>query len=663
MSRVRPWHGVVAPAPPTQYRRLAVITTLVLAGFGVMIAQLVNLHVFKGPELRREAERILVSTEYYTPPRGEIRDRNGEVLARSELVKEVKADPSLVGPQHARFLAEYLAGPLEMDLEDLVERLSNHTRLDAEDNPVPRQYVLLKRGVSQDRWAMVRSNLATLRSTNHYPALRVDGAEVRGRRAKEALFRDFRKAIQVEPFDRQIRHYPRGRFASQLLGFVGYNAGADPSSAYTSAGIEGLELWMNPVLEGVGGSRTTRAIRRGGMPGLAQDRGGFRPRPGQHVVLTLDARLQGMVEDALTAAWTAYAPAGLSAVVVDPRTGEILAMANRPDFDPNDVRASRDFERRNRAISDACAPGSTAKVMTYGVGLDQKVIDLEQWIDGHYGSFRYRKASVQEPDRVRLGVVPLRTALAKSSNIAASKIAIDLTAPRLHDGFARFGIGQRTGIGLPAESSGRLWPWSTWDTNGWALTRISFGYQFTATPLQMTMAVAAVANEGRLMRPFLVKQIEDDQGQVWTPFVPTVRAQALSPQAARDLSWGLRSVVEEGGTGGRAALPNHAVAGKTGTAEKWIEEQKRWGDYTFASFIGFFPAEDPVLCIGVFVDEPRRGGRGGGTVAAPVFREIASRAAEYLGIPPSPLQVRPGQNLAQETGVGPLTRPPGRSRM
>jgi cell division protein FtsI (penicillin-binding protein 3) len=220
----------------------------------------------------------------------------------------------------------------------------------------------------------------------------------------------------------------------------------------------------------------------------------------------------------------------------------------------------------------------------------------------------------------------------------------------LYLGFKRFGLGDLTGIPLPVESGGQLRRWESWDD--WDLTRIPFGYSLLATPLQMTMAMAAIANEGRLMRPLLVKRIEDDEGQAWLDFMPEVRGQAISPEAARELVHGLQGVVEERGTGSRAALPHHAVAGKTGTAFKYV--RGRYSDtLLLSSFVGFFPAGDPALCIGVFVDEPGGTFRSGGAVAGPVFREIAARAAEYMGIPPS--AVVPGRNLVHERVLGPLT--------
>jgi cell division protein FtsI/penicillin-binding protein 2 len=255
-------------------------------------------------------------------------------------------------------------------------------------------------------------------------------------------------------------------------------------------------------------------------------------------------------------------------------------------------------------------------------------------------------------------VLTIREVLAKSSNIGAAKVAVGLGEGSLYSGLKRFGIGEETGVPLPAEASGRLRPLSEWK-DVYSITSIPMGHEVEVTALQMTSAVGAVANEGVLMRPYLVKQIQLLDGQVLWRCEPKERSRAISARAATELTQGLMSVVEEpGGTGGMARLEHYTVAGKTGTADKW--EGRRLSGEVMASFIGFFPAEAPRLCIGVFVDEPNGGKRFGGSTAGPIFREIATEAGALLGIPPSPSK---SVNWAGRNSGMHLTQSGGESRM
>jgi cell division protein FtsI (penicillin-binding protein 3) len=368
-----------------------------------------------------------------------------------------------------------------------------------------------------------------------------------------------------------------------------------------------------------------------------------------------------IAERVLAEGFRQHRPAGISCVVVVPQTGEILAMANLPNFDPNRYGESTPQGRRNRAITDAYEPGSTFKALSIASALEAGVITLAHRVDCEQGAYRYRHRVLH--DLHPYGTLDIISVIAKSSNIGAAKIGQALGEADLYAGLKRFGIGDPTGIPLPAESPGLLRPLERWVKHD-SILSIPMGHEVMATPLQMTMAMAAIANQGRLMRPLLVRQVVKESGEVVAQCGPQVRRQAISAAVAQQMTQALTAVVDgEGGTGPQARLEAYSVAGKTGTAEKW--KNGRPSDGHFASFIGFFPAEAPRLCIGVFVDEPRGGTHFGGTTAAPLFREIATQAAAYLGIPSSPSKVEPirAAELAQGTGRSRLTPGTGRARM
>jgi cell division protein FtsI/penicillin-binding protein 2 len=459
--------------------------------------------------------------------------------------------------------------------------------------------------------------------------------------------------------DEQLRVYPRGSLAAHVLGFVGHNPKAD-SELYEPAttGVEGLEYAWNPALRGVPGWEVGQWVNRAGET-LFEVHEKLAARAGSDIVSTLDLSLQRIVEQELESGFRDCAPTGIYCVMVRPSTGEILAMANFPAFDPNDIGSSKAGWRRNRAITDSFEPGSTFKALTIGAALDSGVVSLAEQIDCENGFFDHGGLPLR--DLYRYDHLTVEYVLAKSSNIGAAKIGLRMGVPALYEGVRRFGIGELTGIPLPAEARGKLRPPQQWRENT-SITRVPMGHEIAATPLQMTMAIAAIANEGRLMRPLLVRQVQAPDGGVIANFEPHVRQQALSARAAQQMVQALCTVVEDG-TGKAAALEGFRVAGKTGTADKFTNG--RWDEKQFASFIGFFPAEDPELCIGVFVDEPGGNVHFGGSTAAPIFKRIAERSAAYLGLSPRPGsdEIRDWRRLAQQGGPGHLTGQEARSRM
>jgi cell division protein FtsI/penicillin-binding protein 2 len=314
---------------------------------------------------------------------------------------------------------------------------------------------------------------------------------------------------------------------------------------------------------------------------------------------------------------------------VRPRTGEILAMATLPTFDPNKAAKADPAARRNRVITDMFEPGSTFKTVTLAGALNDGVVRLSDRFDCEQGAFFFAGRVLH--DHEHYAVMSVEDIIAKSSNIGTAKVAIKLGKERTFKYIWDFGFGQRTGIPLTGEAPGIL-P----RPKDWALihiSRIPIGQGVAATPLQTMMAMSAIANGGVLMRPMIVDSLVDDKGQTVVKYEPQMVRRIVNESAAKQAVTALKSVVEAG-TADKAKLENYTVAGKTGTAEKPVG-----GVYTkekyYASFIGFFPADNPELCIAVSVDEPvKKTGYYGAQVAAPVFKRIAERTANFLNIKP-----------------------------
>lgn len=652
MNRERSLLEGIPVLGPAGNRRLWVLTVLLVLAFGGLIWRLVQLQVVRSEELSERAQNRRYSTWVSVGLRGKVMDSRRILLAASDCAKTVYAEPHNVGT-NAVLLARVLGPFLAMPEEQLVRLLRPRTRIGRRGQPVPVQYVVLRQRVPATTWEQIRQALRNLPLGENDPAL-----PAQERRRREAWKKSLLGAIHVEPVDSQIRRYPCGALAAHVLGFTGISKSTNGPWAGDIEGREGIESSLDQVLRGARGWREVqRVIRdRTAVYEAAEE---VAPRPGLNVVLTIDANLQRMAEAELQAAWQRHAPKGASCVIVQPATGEILALANLPTFDPNRPGDASADARRNRAIADVYEPGSTFKVVTISGALDAGVVRLDEPFDCQQGSFQFGGERLS--DVHQLGVLSVLMVVAKSSNIGAAKVGIRMGPSLLYETVRRFGLGEPTGIPLPGERSGLVWPTNRWSKI--SVAWIPMGHEVATTPLQMTMAVAAVANGGRLMRPMLVKRVEDDSGRVVRAVQPLVRRQVIREETARQMVTALKTAVESG-TGVRAQLEDYPVAGKTGTAQKLVN-----GAYVhdrhFASFIGFFPADDPQLCIGVFLDEPKNG-RYGGETAAPVFQAIARQAAGYLGIPPvRPAEENPvprGETLAGR-GAVPAPAQERRTRM
>ncbi len=601
-----------------QYRRLVTLSLLLGAAFVVLAWRLLDLQVLRHDELLAKAQLNTQRTIPLEARRGDILDVRGNLLATSVFVKTVCADPVLIGnrtPEVARTLAPLL----RVNENDLLQRLLPRARKNDKGESVTNRYVVLQRKVSAENWQHIQDAMAQL-------SFGIDETKL----AKtNTFYRDLRaKAIFTDPHDDQLRVYPNQILAAHVLGYVGVEDRLLNNIRVSQiVGKEGIENFFNTNLTGVAGWRVTETDRRN-REQLALREQEVAPRNGLNVVLTIDAVIQNIAETALAEAMQKHSPISASAIVMRPRTGEILAMATLPNFDPNNPGGASADARRNRVIADMHEPGSTFKIVVISGALNDRVVRLNDTFDCEHGHFPFAGHVLH--DHESYGVLSVENIITKSSNIGAAKVGIKLGADRLYDYITAYGVGERTGLPLPGEVRGVVYPVNKWSKV--SIAQIPMGHGVAATPLQMLMAMGAIANHGMLMRPQIVDRLEDEYHNVIAKYPPQAMRQVIGEAADKDIIEALKTVVSPDGTAPKAALEHYTVAGKTGTAQKAEHGVYVSGKY-FASFIGFFPADNPELCISVVMDEPKDGYYGG-QVSGPIFKQIAERTANYLNLKP-----------------------------
>ena len=605
----------------TRMSRLCLLGMGLVLCFGVLLGRLIYIQVYLHDELESRANRLTERTYIREAYRGSILDRNGEVLASSEPVHILCADPSRIGRYH-RTLGRALARYLGKDEEEMIERL--RPRYIGGGSPGERRidpHQRLGVTMTDEEWTRLRSRLR---------GLVVAGEESLPEEEREFIDAMRREAIFSESVESIRRTYHNGELAAHVLGYVQTREKMIKNRpVFYLRGQTGVEARFDRKMQGVLGWRRTETSRdsREMVPFRSME---VEPRKGLDLHLTLDIGVQRIVEEELRRGVAMWKPEGATVIVLRPRTGEILAMANHPTFDPARYGEYSEAERRNRAISDQYEPGSTFKTISVAAALGERVVDLDTRFDCEGGEIEYM--GVPLTDDHEYGILTVRDIIKKSSNIGTFKIARILGEEKLHHALRQFGIGQTTGIALPAAASGRFR--SVGDWSGISITRVPIGYEVAVTPLQITMALAALANDGWLMRPLIVASLVDEDGVEVERYAPERIRQVVSARVAREITRAMERVVESGGTAIRARLDHHDVAGKTGTSRKYIAGKGYSDLHYFASFIGYFPARNPEVLISVIFDEPR-GSIYGGVVAGLVFREIGQKLSSYLDIPPS----------------------------
>lgn len=556
---------------------------LVFVGlFGGLTARVVNLQMGEHDHLRQTYKRKVVFRQQLQGVRGRILDRNGRVLALDEERKHVAVDPEFI---HRHNRPDQVQAALTRFLR--VEPALIGTRI-ADTN---RRFHYLEKHVDDHRAGELDAYL-----TEH----------------------DLKKGVVFEKV--KTRTYPHGNLLSHIVGFENRDG----------VGAAGVELEMNRFLKGKGGLRVgEKDGRRREM--VSRRNVQIDPEQGADVVLTVDQYLQYGVEEALEQAKSLYQAEGAWAVVLETRTGAVLAMASKPDYDLNMFYQSSPESRRNRALQATYEPGSIMKPLVFAAALNEGLVDPAEIIDCENGTWFHRNRPLR--DYHPYGELSAAEVLKKSSNIGTAKIGLRMSPSKLYGYFQDFGFGSRTGIDLPGEESGISHSPKHWDSL--THSRVSIGHAITVTALQMAVALNVIANDGTWVQPYLVSEVRSHEGDLlYQRNAGLESRQVISAQTARVMQDMMARITEDGGTGRRARIEGYEVAGKTGTAEKTLTGGGYSKDKNIASFAGFFPARNPVLTIVVSVDEPKGDLRTGGTVAAPVFQEIAQYAAGYLAIPP-----------------------------
>ncbi len=571
--------------------RMGILCGFLSLGMGLVVSAGWDLMIVDGENWRDLAEDQRQRRLRVRPKRGMFYDRNGSALAVSVEVPTIALDakdllrnvPPADVPRVAREAATRIAHALGIESAKVERKILGK-----------RRWTLLRRRVSAEQAEAIRLLAKGDETTKRIRGLMVEGE---GK-----------------------RFYPRREIAAPLLGFVSPDG----------KGRDGLEYSLNGEVEGH--ADQLRGLRdRSGRLIFSDGIEDERAFAGHNVHLTIDQGIQFAAERELADAVNTFEAIGGSVVVVDPFTGEILAMASYPGFNPNDYGRSTPEQRRNRAVNDVFEPGSTMKIFTVATGLEAKTLQPTEQLYCEKGVMRVDNVTIRDTHPSEW--LPVSQILAQSSNICSAKIGLTLGEKRLYEGFRRFGFGQRTGAPLPGESAGRLRPrsrpWVQVET-----ASASFGQGISVTNVQLAMATAVIANGGELMEARLIKRVTTADGEVVRESAPRVRRRVVSQRVAGQLAEMLVAVTEDGGTGGEAAIRGFRVAGKTATAQKTDPRSGRYSlDNYIASFAGFVPAQHPEVAIAVTIDSPRVE-HAGGTVAAPVFRRVAEMILRYRGVTP-----------------------------
>jgi cell division protein FtsI/penicillin-binding protein 2 len=634
---------------PAQYRRLGMMALLLVVAFAGLGYRLVDLQIVRHEDLSRMAVARRESMVIHPSRRGDILDARGNVLATCLFVKTVCADPSLIGTNQL-VIARALAPLLRMGETELAQRLQPRAWTDKSGKEHVDKYVPLKRKVPLDEWEKIQAAMKSV-------VFGID--EKKLSRRERVFYQNLRqRAIFTGPSDDQLRVYPGGTLAAHVLGFTAAVDKVVEGAVVTElVGSDGIEAAFNSALSGAAGWRQTENDRRSRELVLFREED-VAARPGLNVALTIDATVQDILEAELARGMETTTPASISGIVMRPRTGAILAMATLPGFNPNQIDNKTPIANlRNRIVTDTFEPGSTFKTVVVSAALNEQVVSLNDIIYCENGLFAFAGHTLHDAGH-HFGNLTVEDIIAKSSNIGAAKVGMKLGEARLYKYIRDFGFGFRTGIALPGEVRGIVH-----DVKDWykvSIVQIPMGQGLAVTPLQMTMAVGAVANRGQLMQPMLVDHLEDEHKEEVIKCRPQAVRRVISEETARLMIQAMKKVVLPGGTAPKAALEHYTVAGKTGTGQKPPYNSHKY----FSSFIGFLPADNPEVCIAVFLDEPDPKRYYGGETAGPIFKAIAERAAVYLGVRPDepappdrPLKQSPNraETIAENEGFNTLT--------
>ena len=557
-----------APEKRFKKRIKLIFPILLILPLGIT-GKLFDIHVMQHQLLTAKSERQYTSTVYSQPRRGIIYDRNGREIAADIEVDSVFANPWEI--KNKKEAAKALAEALELPYDQIIKKIKNE-----------KNFVWIKRQVRPEYSAAIRQ-----------------------------------KDMEGIGFIKEYkRFYPKVEMASRLIGFSGLD----------NDGLSGVEHSYNDYLRGGGRWLIVERDAKGRqMRSIEKESSKFKQCD---IVLTIDEVIQHIAEKELrNKVLETRAKEGI-AVVMSPKTGEILAMADYPPFNLNQYRKFGPGLWRNKVVSNAYEPGSTFKVFLAAAGIESGMNPNARFFCEN-GEYAIGKVTIHEAESKKYGWLSMVDVISKSSNIGAIKIGENLNKKRFHEFITKFGFGFKTGIDLNGEASGLARDLKDWTPL--SLCSISIGQEISVTPIQIITALSAIANGGMLLKPHVVKGVYKN-GKPSKLFQPEIVHRVISQETSRVMTSILQKVVEEG-TGKNAKLEGYSVVGKTGTAQKYDPEINGYSPNKYlASFMGYFPAEDPQLVILVMVDEPKTV-YWGGSAATPVLREIAKQAARYLNIP------------------------------
>jgi cell division protein FtsI (penicillin-binding protein 3) len=569
--------------------RVLLVTGGLLLAFLLLIARSLQIQFFQRQDWADFANKQVQRNLRLEPRRGDIYDRNGQELAVSIQMDSLAANPRVI--DHPAGAARKLSKVIQIPAVSLGKKLRQE-----------RAFVWLKHYLSPREADAVR-------------ALGIKGIH---------FVRENR------------RYYPNVELAGQVIGFVGRD----------HLGLEGLEVAQDLTLRGHSGTLPGAKDARGQIiytHGIPDESAPL----GYSIRLTLDKRIQYIAENELKKTVHDFEAKSGMTVVMEPQSGEVLAMAVFPTFNPNSFSSYGPSVWRNRAVTDAFEPGSTFKVFLAAAALEDGLVEPNELFYCEQGKYRILDHTIH--DLRKFGWLSVAQILRFSSNIGAAKIAEKLGSERFYHYIRAFGFGTPTSIGLSGETSGLIRlpdEWSPVD-----LAAAGFGQSLSVSAIQLATALGAIANDGLLMRPLLIKEVLDGQGRVVKRNKPMVVRRVISANTARKMKAVLAEVLEPDGTGSRAALTQYQAAGKTGTAQKSNHQSSGYADdrYT-ASFVGFAPVADPKILVVVVVNEPQKGFYGG-VVAAPTFRRIAEQALHALQVPPERGKAKSESVAAIDRGV------------
>jgi cell division protein FtsI/penicillin-binding protein 2 len=549
-------------------KRVIILHTAVIFTFVMIFLRLTDLMILSHERLSKRAKQQHIKIEDIQVRRGIILDRRGRELALNLEMDSLYCDPA----------------SLRMNNED-IRKLSSAVKREPK--------AILSKIPGEGRFAWIERKLEPS------AVERVKELDIKG----------------IGFLTEAKRYYPRGELASHIVGFVGIDNQA----------LEGIELKYDKYLETTGG----KVFLGRDASGRTFSSGVDIEAKGNNIVLTIDEVLQRIVEKELDRAMVEWRASAATAIMMDPFTGEILALANRPAYDLNGAGRAGPSERRNRAITDCYEPGSTFKIVIGAGALEEKIARPNTLFDVSRGGIDAGGKTIR--DVHKYGVLTFQEVIQKSSNVGTIMVGMKLGKERVYKYAKLLGIGEKTGIDLPGEVSGWIVPPGKW--SGTSIGAIPIGQEVAVTPLQILRAYSVIANGGFLVTPHVVSRIMTPDGQVISSFDSNEKKRVISAKTAETFKDILKTVVEEGGTGRGASISGNEVAGKTGTAQMINPVTKRYSKEKYvSSFVGFVPADEPRVSIIVVIYEPK-GQIYGGVVAAPVFRNIADQAFSYLDVP------------------------------